>query len=191
MLSLQRVESLMLEFQVTGKALGRGFPGAPPFLPQKRPLFPPPFSQGGTRRPRIERGPTWPRCSRDLRGRRPGSRRAAPGAPRAVAAGARQRAQRTCFVCREPRLPGSGTPSSHPTASAPHRGITGPASASVWAPSGSAFLGNPAPVVCPLPRRGCATPSTGQPSPPIVLSFPGVACGDGWWSGERGSDPEG
>lgn len=70
----------MLEFQVPGKALGRVFPGALLFLPQRRPLFPPPFSQGGTRRPRIERGPTWPRCSRAGGAACSGGRRSAEGA---------------------------------------------------------------------------------------------------------------
>lgn len=142
--------SLMVEFQASGKALAKGFPVAPLFLSHTHKksiyshLLSPREERGHSGR--VERGPNWQQGSRAC---------PPPGgiaAPRAVEVGVRQRAQRNCSVCPEPRLPGPGAPSSHPAASAPHRRIAGSASQRVWAPSGSTFPGHPAAIICPLIR---------------------------------------
>ena len=152
----------MVEFQASGKALAKGFPVAPLFLSHththKKHLFPPPFSQRGTRTLGTgrERGPN---CQQGSRACPP------PGgiaAPRAVEVGVRQRAQRNCSVCPEPRLPGPGAPSSHPAASAPHHRIAGSASERVWAPAGSTFPGHRSSFLSRCGRWGRAVVGEGR-----------------------------
>ena len=100
-------------------------------------------------------------------------------------AGARQGAQRTRSARPEPRssspAPPPSWPAARPTAPRPH-----PASGRVWQSSGSVFLGHPS-VPCPGPRPQPVfwwRRPVHRPTPvPATPSLPGVAGGEGRWSG--------
>lgn len=169
---------------------GRGLPRAPLFPLQKSLQFPPPFSQGGTRRPRTGR-----RGQESAAGFRGRARRRVPLLARRGSGGGGgtcSGGRRSAGGAEDP-LGASGAPllvprpSSRPAGCAPRRPTAPP---SLWACVAVFGKRLPRPSLSPLPRpaasaRILVAPPRPQANPPVpaIPSLPGVAGGGGRWSG--------